>query len=146
MLFSTIVSDFIFKNYSKQSKNNSILSSLRQVSGILLIFWFLTPSFVQGDYILKFCCSIIKILPYRNLLVQRCRCYCVVMEDCKRNHSEKEDSPEVLPSLTKVITTREVAGFDAVKQHDAIKDRLKSNSFHSSDSSTMASLLILCNC
>ncbi|CAA2970910.1 S-type anion channel SLAH2-like [Olea europaea subsp. europaea] len=59
------------------------------------------------------------------------------MEDCKRNHSEKEDSPEVLPSLTKVITAHEVAGFDAVKQHDTIKDRLKSNSFHSSDSSTM---------
>ncbi|CAI9771951.1 unnamed protein product [Fraxinus pennsylvanica] len=35
------------------------------------------------------------------------------MEDCKRHHSAKEDSPEVLPSLTKVITVHEVAGFDA---------------------------------
>ncbi|CAI9762449.1 unnamed protein product [Fraxinus pennsylvanica] len=57
------------------------------------------------------------------------------MVDCKQNHWAKNDSPEVLPSLIKVSTAREVAGFDAVKQPDDVNDGFKSNGFHLSDSS-----------
>lgn len=67
------------------------------------------------------------------------------MEDCKQHHLAKNDSPEVLPSLIKVITAHEVAGFDAVKQPDDVNDRFKSNGFHSSDLSPKVTLLILCN-
>ncbi|KAL2550555.1 S-type anion channel SLAH3 [Forsythia ovata] len=82
-----------------------------------------------------FCSSIVRILPYRNLHSDRC--YCLVMENCKQKHLAKEDSSEVLPALIKVITAHELAGFDAVKQHDYVNDEFNSNGLHPSDLSIM---------
>ncbi|CAA2988473.1 S-type anion channel SLAH2-like [Olea europaea subsp. europaea] len=56
------------------------------------------------------------------------------MEYDKHNHLARESS-EVLPSPIKVITAQEVPGFDAVKQHDDVNDRFKSNGLHLSNSS-----------
>ncbi|KAL0382402.1 UNVERIFIED_CONTAM: S-type anion channel SLAH3 [Sesamum calycinum] len=52
------------------------------------------------------------------------------MESSKENSSPREDSPEELPSLIRAITAHEVAGFDSLKDHDDLKDRLQSTGFH----------------
>lgn len=63
------------------------------------------------------------------------------MESSEQNHSSKDDSPEVLPSLIKTITAHEVAGFDdSVQEHDDVNGRLKSTDSHPLSSSVFVSL------
>ncbi|CAI9774158.1 unnamed protein product [Fraxinus pennsylvanica] len=59
------------------------------------------------------------------------------MEKSKAAYMAKEDGIEELPSLIKVTTAPEVAGFDCVMHHDDEKYRLKLSGFHCFSSSAV---------